>query len=460
MSEDSKKFRAAMRAKAERLGTATSAGKVDCSDFDGEEGGQGFLHADKAQGPRPLSRRAYKSGGAVLGAAGFKHGGRAARKSGGMAQAFGNAIFNSDLKVADKDREGHVERKGGMNKGGRTGKFGGGGSGPIGGGTALNNQAAVDAQAPMAMAAKQSGVGADGPVKATAGGSGHMFGMAKGGHPHKAEDLSCAKKLVRDHKASGGKPDPDEAEDNADQAEQKRRGGKIRAEGGKLNEDDVPLKEKPEVVVASDEDGKRRGGKARADGGPLPSPRATPGPPPGPPEATPSGVEPGDGKLDALIRRWMHHHKKSKKHKAPPPMMPPEDQAPPSPDEQAGPPPGLGAKRGGKKRAEGGGVYAPNIKLGPRDGYAKRRQDQGQDQYQHHHWSASWRRLASRCQRWASSPAGWAAAGAGRGSCAAARASAGHASGRCDGWPASWSDAADATSWPDGPQAWRSSVSD
>jgi hypothetical protein len=307
MSEDSKKFRAAMRAKAERLGTASSAGKVDCSSFGDVE--QDPIHADKAQGPRPLSRRAFKSGGAVLGAAGFKHGGRAARKSGGMAQAFGNAIFNSSIKTADNDREGHVERKGGMKSGGRSGKFGGGGAGPIGGQTAITNLAAQDAQKPMAAAAQQAGVGADGPVKATAGGSGHMFGMAKGGHPHKAEDEKCAKKLVAHHKA---------------------------------------------------------------DGGPLPSP-ADAGPPPGPPEATPAGAEQGPDIKEALLEALMHEHKKSKKHKKGPPMPPPDDEeaeAAPPPDDQAGPPPGLGAKRGGKARKDGGGVYDPNVKLGPRDGYA------------------------------------------------------------------------------------------
>jgi hypothetical protein len=308
MSEQAKTYRAAMRAKAERLGTATSAGKVDCSDFHGEEGGQGFLHADKAQGPRPLSRRAYKSGGAVLGAAGFSHGGRAARKSGGgvdEAKMFGKAIFNSDLKEADEAREGHVDRKGGMNKGGRTGKFGGGGSGPIGGGTALNNQAAVDAQAPMAAAAKTAGVPTN-ALDVKAGGSGHMFGMAKGGHPHKAEDEKCAKKLVAHHKA---------------------------------------------------------------DGGALPSP-ADAGPPPGPPEATSAGAEQGPDIKEALLEALMHEHKKSKKHKKEPAHPPPDEPEGPPPDEEEGPPPGLGAKRGGKKRAEGGGVYDPNIKLGPREHHA------------------------------------------------------------------------------------------
>jgi hypothetical protein len=308
MSEDSKKFRAAMRAKAERLGTATSAGRVDCSDFHGEEGGQGFLHADKAQGPRPLSRRAYKSGGAVLGAAGFKHGGRAARKSGGgvdEAKMFGKAIFNIDLKEADEAREGHVERKGGMKIGGRAGKFGGGGNGPIGGQTAVTSQAAKNAMGPMAAAAEQAGVGTN-ALDVKAGGSGHMFGMAKGGHPHKAEDEKCAKKLAAHHKAGGGA---------------------------------------------------------------LPS-EADAGPPSGPPEATTAGVEPGDDKLDALISALEHHHKKGKKDKKG--ALPPEEMdEPPLPDDAAVPPPGLGAKRGGKKRADGGGVYDPNIKLGPRDGYAK-----------------------------------------------------------------------------------------
>ena len=373
MSEQAKTYRAAMRAKAERLGSATSAGKVDCSSFGDVE--QDPLHADKQEGMRPVSRRAYKSGGAVTGAAAFKHGGRAARKGGGAANAsslFGNAIYNSDVKEADKSRDGYVKREGGMKRGGAK-KFAGGQSGPVGGQTALNNSAASGAAARMAAGDQQMGVSVPTSalnVSAGTPGKAPLMGSVKRGgkiehhrdsggkldaddvplkekpevvvardedekkrggkveHPHKAEDEACAKKLVAHHRARGGKTDPDEAEDNADQADEKNCGGRSKRQGG----------------------------------GPLPS-NADAGPPPGPPEATSGGVEANPDMKEALLEALMHAHKKSKKHKAPP-MAPPPD------EEDAGPPPGLGARRGGKARKEGGGVYAPNIKLGPRDGYA------------------------------------------------------------------------------------------
>lgn len=119
MSELSKKARAAMKSKAERLGSAKGSTKVDSSTFTPAED----LNADVKTGMRPLSKRAFKKGGKVVdGAAATARADRKARKSGGRTMA--NDIVNRNLKDANEEREGkkHV---GGMKKGGRAYKDGG-----------------------------------------------------------------------------------------------------------------------------------------------------------------------------------------------------------------------------------------------------------------------------------------------------------------------------------------------
>ena len=82
MYETAKKARAAMRAKAQRLGHEKDQ-KVDSSDFTPAEP----LNADIKTGARPVSRRAYKSGGKVEGCASAPNMGRKPRKSGARLMA-------------------------------------------------------------------------------------------------------------------------------------------------------------------------------------------------------------------------------------------------------------------------------------------------------------------------------------------------------------------------------------
>ncbi len=119
MSEMSRDARRAMRAKAHRLATATT-GKVDASDYGPEE----VLDADVQTGMRPISRRQFKSGGTVTGAAPAPNAGRAPRKSGGRALT-ATTYLNRDQKEANEEREGkkHI---GGMRSGGRVARADGG----------------------------------------------------------------------------------------------------------------------------------------------------------------------------------------------------------------------------------------------------------------------------------------------------------------------------------------------
>jgi hypothetical protein len=117
-----KKARAALKEKAKRLGSDRPTEKVDSSTWSPPE----LLNADVKTGLRPISRRAYKSGGKVEGACAPTRADRKQRKSGGEATAYANAKVNRNVKDANELREGkkHI---GGMKKGGRAGKDEGGG---------------------------------------------------------------------------------------------------------------------------------------------------------------------------------------------------------------------------------------------------------------------------------------------------------------------------------------------
>jgi len=116
MSDMAKKARAAMKAKAQRLGKDRPTERVDSSDFTPPE----LLNADVKTGLRPVSRRAFKKGGKVVGDCNAPRADRKPRKSGGKTEAvaIANAKVNRNVKDANEEREGkkHI---GGMNKGGR-----------------------------------------------------------------------------------------------------------------------------------------------------------------------------------------------------------------------------------------------------------------------------------------------------------------------------------------------------
>ena len=121
MSDVAKKARAAMKAKAQRLGADRPLEKVDSSTFTPPE----LLNADVKTGMRPISRRAFKKGGKVMGDCAPTRADRAPRKSGGKAIT-ADSLINRNQKEANESREGkkHI---GGMKKGGRAGKTIGGG---------------------------------------------------------------------------------------------------------------------------------------------------------------------------------------------------------------------------------------------------------------------------------------------------------------------------------------------
>lgn len=127
MYNDAKKARQAMKNKAKRL-ASEQANRVDSSTWTQAEP----LDADVKTGMRPVSRRAYRSGGKVQGEVTKKNAGKKARASGGAATAKQIALakVNRNVKEANEEREGkkHV---GGMKKGGRAGKKIGGAASDI-----------------------------------------------------------------------------------------------------------------------------------------------------------------------------------------------------------------------------------------------------------------------------------------------------------------------------------------
>lgn len=107
MSEAAKSARAAMKEKASRLAKGDPKKKVDASSWTPPEP----LDADVKTGLRPISRRAFKKGGKVVGEMAEHHAGR-------MPRAFANAKVNRDVKDANEERKGkkHV---GGFKRGGK-----------------------------------------------------------------------------------------------------------------------------------------------------------------------------------------------------------------------------------------------------------------------------------------------------------------------------------------------------
>ena len=115
MSSMAKTAREAMKAKAQRLGSSRPLEKVDSSTFVPPE----LLDADVKTGLRPISRRAFKKGGKVMGEACEARADRKPRKSGGKAEAteYANAKINRNVKAANEEREG-IKHVGALKTGG------------------------------------------------------------------------------------------------------------------------------------------------------------------------------------------------------------------------------------------------------------------------------------------------------------------------------------------------------
>lgn len=116
---DAKSLREAMKAKAKRLAGASSE-KVDSSDFTPAEP----LNTEAKTGMRPISRRAFKSGGKVEGEENAQ---RADRSPRGFKEKVG--LANTNQKDANEERDG-IKHVGGMKKGGRVAKNNGGSFAP------------------------------------------------------------------------------------------------------------------------------------------------------------------------------------------------------------------------------------------------------------------------------------------------------------------------------------------
>jgi hypothetical protein len=105
-----------MKAKAMRLGKDRPLEKVDSSTFVPPE----MLNADVKTGLRPISRRAFKKGGKVMGDCNAPRADRKPRKAGGKTEAteYANAKINRNVKAANEEREGkkHI---GALKTGGR-----------------------------------------------------------------------------------------------------------------------------------------------------------------------------------------------------------------------------------------------------------------------------------------------------------------------------------------------------
>jgi hypothetical protein len=191
MSEMAKQARAAMKAKAKSLATADPHQKVDSSTWTPPEP----LNADIKTGMRPISRRAFKSGGKVQGAAAAANMGKSVRS--GNKPMTADSMANKDMKSANDDRAG-VKHVGALKSGGRAKKFLGG---PMMGGAMMN---------PMANALSRDGGQDSGVPMAPAMTAGPNvsrdamdFGSGARGSPYKKggkvahEDIAADKALIK-----------------------------------------------------------------------------------------------------------------------------------------------------------------------------------------------------------------------------------------------------------------------
>ena len=190
MSEMAKQARAAMKAKAKSLTTADPHQKVDSSTWTPPDA----LNADIKTGMRPISRRAFKSGGKVKGAAAAANMGKSVRS--GNKPMTADSMVNKDMKEANQERAG-IKHIGALKSGGRAKKFLGG---PMMGGAMMN---------PMANALSGNGE-KDGNMPMApgmAGGPnvdpGSLYGGKIGGSPYKKggkvahEDVAADKALIK-----------------------------------------------------------------------------------------------------------------------------------------------------------------------------------------------------------------------------------------------------------------------
>ncbi|CAB5219898.1 hypothetical protein UFOVP231_10 [uncultured Caudovirales phage] len=219
MSDMAKEARKAMKAKAQRLGSDRPLEKVDSSTWTPPA----MLNADVKTGLRPISRRAFKSGGKVGGEAAHAHMGKKPRQSGGKALT-ADSFINKNVKEANESREG-AKHIGALKTGGRAKKMDGGIMSPAMSGAAkMMARGQAVGNIPGAMLQSQ-------PTNSRLARS---TGLKKGGkamkHDDVAEDKALIKKMVkpsaRTGKDIGGEADSDGA--------MKKGGRAHRATGGQV----------------------------------------------------------------------------------------------------------------------------------------------------------------------------------------------------------------------------------
>jgi len=180
MSEMAKSAREAMKAKAKRLTTADPGQKVSSTTWTPPEP----LDADVKTGMRPVSRRAFKSGGKVSGADASCNMGRTPRKSGGKAIT-ANSLINRNAKEANEERAG-IKHIGGMKKGGAAKAIGG----PLSGAKKMMDRSVMQAGVPNAQMGF-TGI-RKGQISPARG-----LGIKTGGKVEKHEDIAEDKALIR-----------------------------------------------------------------------------------------------------------------------------------------------------------------------------------------------------------------------------------------------------------------------
>ena len=177
MSDMAKQARAAMKAKAQRLGSDRSTEKVDSSSWTPPE----LLRADVKTGMRPISRRAYKSGGKVEGSKAVANMGKSVRT--GNRPITADSLVNKDMKEANEERDGY-KHIGGLKSGGRAKKMVGG---PMAGAAKMMKRAQDTGGVPSSTLDS---------APATSRLS-RAAGLKKGGKAEGHEDIAADKKLIK-----------------------------------------------------------------------------------------------------------------------------------------------------------------------------------------------------------------------------------------------------------------------
>jgi hypothetical protein len=255
----SKTLRAAMKAKAARLASGSDATKIGASDFTPAEA----LNADIQTGARPLTRRRFKSGGKVVGAANAQ---RADKKKRGNSPISSDSFINRNVLEANEEREGkkHI---GAFKKGGRA-KHATDGKVP------MPPKMPADIRASRAMEAAKSSVPERDPSIPTAAEEARMRAASAASTAANAAD--ARRQAEKDRFDAIGQK-------RGGKAEAKCWGGRSKKAGGGMLEDSkkamliaadphfknakVSVTPQPKPVQAPDDQKKAAGGRAKKNNG-------------------------------------------------------------------------------------------------------------------------------------------------------------------------------------------------